>query len=408
MLDDLDLAWEEAQEPRRRRRGGPPPSRQSKQRRRKERRRKRRSWMALFISMLLLVGLAGAVYYGVGKIQDLFGGPQDYTSTGTATVQITVHNNDNASDIADTLYTAGVIESTGAFISAAASDANSRNIQPGVYQLYKPMPAAAALAILENPKNLVVDKVLITEGMVTVDIFAKLSKVTGVPVADFVAAAKDPVALGVDQSWFAKRSDGTPVITSVEGFLFPDTYNFTPGMTATAMLKAMVAEFNQTISDLDFVNTATKLHITPYEVLIAASIAQAEAVNTVDFAKVARVLYNRAYANTAACNRCLGLDSTTNYWLHITGAGALDSKNLTDAQLHDPNDPFNTHDKPGMPPGAIGNPGKDAMNGALNPVSGSWLYFVSIDKAGDMAYATTESQRLANDRIACQNGVIAC
>jgi UPF0755 protein len=366
--------------------------------------------MAVFVSVMLLVGLAGGVYWGIGKIQSIFGGAADYSSTGTTTVQITVHPGDNASDIAQTLYAAGVIESAGAFVSAAAADTNSRNIQPGVYQLFKPMPAAAALAILEDPTKMVVDKVTITEGMVTTDIFSLLSKKTNVPVKDFTDAAKDPVSLGVDPSWFAKRSDGTPVVTSVEGFLFPDTYNFQPGMTATAMLKAMVAEFNQQMTDLDFVNIATNtLHITPYEALIAASIAQAEAVNTADFAKVARVLYNRAYS-TQVCDRCLGLDSTTNYWLHVTGVGALDSKQLTQAQLDDPNDPYNTHTKPGFPPGAIGNPGKDAMLGALNPTNPNphWLYFVTIDKQGTMAYAITDSQRAANDRIACQNGVIAC
>ena len=409
MLDDLDLAWEE-QDPRRPRRGGPP-SRQARQRRRKEKKRRRRSFFALFMSLVLLVTLGGAVYWGVGMAMDYFGTP-DYTSNpATTPVNVTVNDGDSASAIAVELYNKKVVKSTKAFIQAANAEPKSKSIQPGVYKLFEEMPASAALKMLLDPEaNMVVNKVTVPEGMITIDIYAKLAKASGLPLKDFTDAAQDPVALGVDASWFTtKRDDGRTPIKSIEGFLFPATYSFTPGMTAKQMLMEMVKQFNKVAEQTHFVDLATNsLHITPYEALIAASIAQAEAVNKDDFAKVAKVLYNRAYSGKFPCG-CMGLDSEVNYWLRLQNKQVTASEHLTDAQIHDASDPYNTHDKPGLPPGAISNPGQDAMAGAVAPVGASNVfYFMTIDKQGTMAYATTAAQHAQNVQTACRNGIPLC
>jgi UPF0755 protein len=409
MLDDLDLAWEEDQ-PRRPRRGGPP-SRQVRQRRRKEKKRRRRSFFALFMSMVLLVGLAGAVYWGVGRAMDYFGTPDYDSNPATVAVNVTVNDGDTASNIAVELYNKKVVKSTKAFIQAAQAQPKSKNIQPGVYKLWEQMPASAALNMLLDPdKNMLVNKVTIPEGMITLDIYDKLAKASGLPVKDFIDAGKDPVALGVDGSWFTtKRSDNRAVIRSVEGFLFPATYSFQPGQSAKDMLKQMVKRFNEVVTETHFVDLATNnLHITPYEALVAASIAQAEAVNKEDFAKVAKVLYNRSFSGNFPCS-CLGLDSEVNYWLRLQGKSVSASEHLTVQQLNDPNDPYNTHNKPGLPGGAISNPGQDAMQGAVTPVGAANIfYFMTVDKQGTMAYASTKAQHDANVALACRNGIPLC
>jgi UPF0755 protein len=409
MLDDLDLAWEEDQ-PRRPRRGGPP-SRQMRQRRRKEKKRRRRSFFALFMSVVLLAFLGGAVYWGVGQAMDYFGTP-DYTSNpATTPVNVTVNDGDSASAIAVELYNKKVVKSTKAFIAAANSNPKSTSIQPGVYKLFESMPASAALQMLLDPdKNMLVIKVTIPEGMITLDIYDKLAKASGLPLKDFKDAGADPVALGVDPAWFtAARSDNRAVIKSVEGFLFPATYSFTPGQSAKDMLKQMVKQFNKVADDIHFIDLATNsLHITPYEALVAASIAQAEAVNKDDFARVAKVLYNRSYSGNFPCS-CLGLDSEVNYWLRLQGKAVSASEHLTAAQLNDPNDPYNTHNKAGLPGGAISNPGEDAMQGAIAPIgANNTFYFMTIDKQGTMAYASTKAQHDANVAQACRNGIPLC
>lgn len=407
MIDDLDLAWEEQYEPRRqqRRRGGPP-SRQQRQRRRKERKRRRRSFGALFISMLLLAGLGFGVYWGVGKVQDFFGAP-DYASVGTTEVQVRVRSGESAVDIAKTLHDLGVVKSEKAFVDAARANALSRNIQPGTYKLYKQMPAVTALAMLLDPKNRVVIKIVVTEGMISLDIFDKLSKGSKIPMEDFVEAGKDPIKLGVPDYWYT-RDDGKQVAKSIEGFLFPATYEFDPGATAEEMLHQMVLTFLDVTGNMNFADRVkAERGISPYEALVAASIAQVEGMFPEDFGKISRVLYNRAYGGKFPCS-CLGLDSQVNYWLRLSGKDPKASEHLTQAQLHDPNDPYNTHDKPGLPIGPISNPGKEALQGAMNPPDGAWTYFISIDKQGHMAYATTAAGHEANIRLACKNGIPLC
>jgi len=407
MIDDLDLAWEEGYEPKRQpRRRGQPASRQQRQRRRKDRKRRRRSFGALFISMVLLAGLGLGVYWGVGKVQEFFGAA-DYSSVGTTEVQVRVKPGESASDIAKTLHEQDVVKSEKAFIDAARANTLSRNIQPGTYKLYQQMPAATALAMLLDTKNRVVIKLVVPEGMITLDIFDRLSKASKIPMEKFVEAGKDPVKLGVPDYWFT-RDDGKQPAKSIEGFLFPATYEFDPQATADEMLEQMVQTFLNVTEEMDFADRVrADRGISPHEALVAASIAQVEGMFAEDFGKISRVLYNRAYGGKFACS-CLGLDSEVNYWLRLSGKDPKASEHLTNAQLHDPNDPYNTHDKPGLPFGAISNPGKEALQGALDPPAGAWTYFISIDKQGHMAYATSAAGHEANIRLACRNGIPLC
>jgi UPF0755 protein len=408
MLDDLDLAWEDNQDPRRQRRGAPP-SRQGRRQRRTERKRRRRSFGALFISFLLLAALGGGVYWGVGKAQDIFGAP-DYTSVGTTTVNVKIPEGSGAEQIGELLQAKDVVKSAKAFVRAAAArDSESRNIQAGTYKLFVHMPAADALNDLLQPdKYLVSIKVLVPEGSTVVETFQILSKATGIPVSQFKDAAKDPQALGVPDWWY-NRDDGKQADKSLEGFLFPDTYLFDPDANATDILKTMVNNFNTVIGDIKFPdNVQSSLAISPYEALIVASLAQAEAGNAADLPKVARVAYNRVFRfkDTFPC-ACLQFDVTANYWLEYQGGQKKPSKDLTPAELNDPKNPWNTAPgHPGLPIGPIDSPSKAALQAAMNPTQANWLYFVAIDKNGTTAFADNLQQQEANEAIARKNGVL--
>jgi UPF0755 protein len=184
---------------------------------------------------------------------------------------------------------------------------------------------------------------------------------------------------------------------------YPATYEFDPGASATAILKAIVANFNAEMTKLDFPNQVQKLGISPYEALIVASIAQVEAVFPEDMGGVSRVLYNRAYKNFPC--HCLQLDSTVNYWLRVTGKKPKDSGQLTMSDIHDPSNPYNTHDKQGLPPGPISNPGNAALTGALTAPSSNFYYFLAIDKAGHTAFASTYADFCKKTHEARANGV---
>jgi UPF0755 protein len=407
MIDELGFEFEDDYERSRHRRaarGGPTRGR------RPPKRRRGRSFFTLFMTLILLATLGLGGWYGVKKVQDYFS-VKDYDGSGDGSVTIQVVTNDSATIIANKLYDAEVVKSAKAFVVAADANPASRGIEVGYYKLHKHMKASMALDMLlargsdNKLLNKISSQVTITEGMISVDVFTALAKATNLPVTDFQNAAKDPVALGVSADWFT-RQDGKQAAKTIEGFLYPATYDFDPGMDATSILKKIVGNFNAEMTKLDFLNQAqSNLHISPYEALVAASIAQVEGSFPDDMAGISRVLYNRAYGGSFPCT-CLQLDSTVNYWLRISGHDPKSSKDLTQSELHNPKDPYNTHDQKGMPIGPISNPGADALKGAMAPPKNNNLYFVAIDKAGHTAFATTFAQHQQNIALARKNGVL--
>lgn len=403
MIDDLDLSFDEDYDRgrhRRRRRGSSAP----------RKRRRGKTFGALLLTLVLLAVLGGAGWYGFGKVQDYFA-VKDYSGPGTGSVTIQVAAGDGGTDIGNKLVTADVVRSAKAFINAFDANPKSKSVEPGYYKLRKKMKASLAVDALlaRDGDNKLINKVSTTvtipEGLISLQVFDTLSKATHIPVADFKKAAANPAALGVPDYWL-KREDGKPMPKppSIEGFLYPATYEFDPGTDATTILKTMVGNFLTVVGQLKFPdNVQQKFGISPYEALIAASLAQAEAPKAADMAGVARVLYNRAYKDWP--NHRLQLDSTVNYWLRVTGKEALDSGSLTASMLQDTSNPYNTYVISGLPPGPISNPGEDALKAAINAPPSSYYYFLTIDKAGNTAFATNYDDFCADTRKAKANGV---
>ncbi|GIF03466.1 endolytic transglycosylase MltG [Actinoplanes siamensis] len=394
MLDDLDAVLEEEE--------------QAKSDTSRRRSRAGRSAVAFFLSLVLLGLLAGGGWFAYSKVKGVFVA-DDYSGPGGAEAIVEVKTGQSATDIGTTLYHQKVVASVDAFVDAAKDNNRSKNIQAGWYKLQVGMKAGDALGRLLDPNARWVTKVTLPEGLSYQQTFQKLSEATKIPVADFAKAAKNPVALGVDESWF-RRGDGKKADKSdIEGFLYPATYELSPKADAAEVLKTIVANFNAEMEQLEFIPTVEKTRggISPYQALIVASIAQAEALLEEDMPKVSRVVYNRAYGDFDC--HCLGLDSTVNYWLRITGKGTKASEHLTNAELHDPKNPYNTHDKPGLPPGPIGNPGKAALKGAMSPTNNfPYYFFISVDTKGTMAYGRTGADHEKNRQLACQNGIPLC
>jgi hypothetical protein len=123
--------------------------------------------------------------------------PNDYPGPGTGEVRVTIEEGDTGAAIAKRLVEQDVVKSTKAYIEAANANARSSGIQPGVYALKKQMSAADAVAVLVDANNRITNAVVIREGLWAKEIYAILSKTTGIPVADYVKAAKDAKALGL-------------------------------------------------------------------------------------------------------------------------------------------------------------------------------------------------------------------
>jgi UPF0755 protein len=330
----------------------------------------------LAIAVLLVLG---AVTLG----HRLTGGSADYSGPGTGKVTVQVQRGDTASDIGVRLVAAGVVRSVGAFRDAARAEPRSTSIQPGFYVLKKQMKASAALALLLDPKARLRGRVTIPEGMALTSILERIARDTEVKLADLKAAAAKPALLGLPD-----YAHGV-----LEGYLFPATYDVEPGTTATEVLSTMVNRFQRAADDVGLEEGARALGRTPEQVLIVASLLEKEAKLAEDFPKVARVIYNRLSQDMA-----LQLDSTVNYVLkQRTG-------HLTTAQTRIES-PYNTYLHTGLPPTPIDSPGQVALEAALKPAAGNWIYFITVDKSGKAAFTASYEEFLRLKRQAQDNGV---
>lgn len=151
----------------------------------------------------------------------------------------------------------------------------------------------------------------------------------------------------------------------LEGFLFPDTYDFDRKTTSAQLVNVQLQEFAAKWKTLDLSYAKSK-NLTSYDVLTIASMIEKEAVAPADRPKVARVIYNRLHLGMT-----LGIDATIRYALHIPG-----TKSLTQSDLANPT-PYNTRLHAGLPPTPIANPGLASMEAAAHPANGPWLYFVA-------------------------------
>jgi UPF0755 protein len=392
MIDELDLAFDDHAD-----RGG---IRSHRKAGRGGKKSKGRSGVAFLMAFVLLAVLGGGLFFGYSKVKDFFTAA-DYDGAGSGPVQVAVEKNSSLTDIGNTLVDSDVVKSTKAFIQAAEKNPRSKNIQSGTYNMKKQMSAENAVTLLLDPKTRVSRGVTITEGKTALQTFDQLSKATNIPAKNFQDAAKDPIALGVPDWWF-KRNDGKPVAKTIEGFLYPDTYEFDPSMDATDILKTMVDRFNTVVGDMGFADTVqSERSVSPFEALIVASLTQAESGIASDDPKIARVAYNRAYKK----NMPLQFDTTTNYYLELKGGKAKHSGALTQAELNDPKNPYNTATKKGLPVGPIDSPGKVALEAAMKPATGDYVFFVAIDKQGHSAFAATNAQHCQNIQKAIANGI---
>jgi UPF0755 protein len=150
----------------------------------------------------------------------------------------------------------------------------------------------------------------------------------------------------------------------LEGFLFPDTYDFDRKSTSAQLVGDQLAEFTSKWSRLNLSYARSK-NLTPYDVLTIASMIEGEAQVPSERPLVAAVIYNRLHAHMA-----LGIDATLRYGLHIPP-----TESLTDSELHNPT-PYNTRLHDGLPPTPIDNPGMASLEAAAHPANVDYLYFV--------------------------------
>ena len=292
--------------------------------------------------------------------------------------------------IASELKAAGVIRSEEAFILWRYIR-HRRSLKAGEYLFDKPANTIDIQKRLRRG-DIYFHTVVVPEGFTMFDI-ARAVEAAGLgPAADF---------LKVGQSETALISDIAPGSSSLEGYLFPDTYEFSRMQSMSDMAAAMVKQFRQVAHQIGLIPTAATgtpvngssspqiVVETPVErTVIMASIIEKETAVPEERPRVASVYYNRLEKKIA-----LDADPSIIYAELLAGtySGALHHDDMRFKS------PYNTYTHAGLPPGPIGNPGKSALEAAMHPAQTDYYYFVA-DASGHHRFARTISEH--NDNVA--------
>jgi UPF0755 protein len=337
--------------------------------------------LAPWIALAVIVAVIGVPAYYVYSLYMAKYHPPDYSGPGTApVVDVTVTQGATASSLAPTLVSDGVVASSRAFVLAAEHSADSTGLEPGTYKLNTHMQASLAYAALLNPGNRVQLTITIPEGKRVAQVIAILAADMHVPVSQFEQIVDNPPpSLGLPS--YAKTSvPGFHGIGyQVEGYLWPATYEIQPHETPLQVLQAMVAKFSQVSQQDNLPAAASRRGLSMEQLMIEASIVQAEAGRASQMPKIARVIENRLDAPMA-----LQFDSVLEYGLDRFAVNIQNSW----AQIPGP---YNDFLNRGLPPTPISDPGMAAIDAVLHPASGNWLYFLAYPDGTSVFCATPPS-----------------
>ncbi len=349
------------------------------------RRRRARSCLPV---LLVLAVLGSAMWFGgrwaFEELSTRLAGPEDFEGPGTGEVLVEVSDGATSADIGRTLKAEGVVASVDAFTAAAREDADSVNIQVGYYELQREMRAEDALAVLVDPDNLVQALVTVPEGLQVRQVLGVLAEETDFSRRQFARALRNP-ELGLPD-----YADG-----NAEGYLFPATYTVGPRDTPLSILQQMVGRWRQAADDAGLEERAEALGKTPAELMIIASLVEAEGRGD-DLPKIARVIYNRldGPGDKGGTNGLLQVDAANAYGIGESGNIALSADQLAE------DTPYNTRLYPGLPPTPIENPGEAAIAAAAQPADGPWYYYVTVDlRTGETRFSETYEEFLQNRRV---------
>ena len=281
-------------------------------------------------------------------------------------VTITVRSGEGSVEIGRALRDAGVVDSVNRFRDVAAERRLDSLLKPGTYELETGMSIDAVLDILAKGPSAGAP-LTIPEGFTVAEIAEKL-----VATGQFTKEEVDK-ALKSKDLLVPLRPKG---VTSLEGLLFPDTYGIEDDDTAESVLQEMLTQL-EVVLDRYQLSTAPQ-NLNPYQLLIVASMIEREAKVAADRPKIAAVIYNRL-----AIDKPLEIDATVQY---AVGHSRLSARDLRSSS------PYNTYVHAGLPPTPIAAPGEAAIQAALQPADGDWIYYVLSSKEGEHAFTNDYDQ----------------
>ena len=305
------------------------------------------------------------------------------TPGSSANVTFVVDSGQSVTTISNNLYDAGLITDADLFRRVVQYWGADEDIQAGAYSLSPGMTMEEIMREMQHGRLPTV-RLTIPEGWRAEQIADLLQQVGLVTTTDFLAQ----VARGnSDYDFTMDRPEGSP--TSLEGYLFPDTYQLPENATSGQIIDIMLGDFDSRVTP-EMRQQAADQGLTMYQVLTLASIVEREAVVPEERGLIAGV-----YLNRLAAGMRLEADPTVQYGKGYDAEGETWWPQLTIDDLQSVPSSYNTYTHDGLPPGPICNPGLASIQAVLSPEPSDYLYFVHKGD-GSHAFATTFEEHLRN------------
>jgi UPF0755 protein len=358
---------------------------------------KRKRIVPLFVKILVYVVVVGLIAVGIGfgaweAAQDVLGfGRSDET------VQVTIAEGDSLDDIARMLKDVGIIKYPKLFKIYCNFTKSADKMDPGTYELvYNYDYHAIVSGMIAGSPNRTTVRVMIPEGASCAQIFALMEE-KGVCTAEEL---RNCVVETEFDYWFLEDvASGSE--NRLEGFLFPDTYDFYVGDSpervlnkllsnfekkfsdeARAQLDALNADLAQTLSERGYDQAYIDAHsLDVYDLIIVASLIEKETAGASESGSIASVIYNRL--TNPANYPYLNIDAAIVYALGGSVSGSLTYEDL---QI---DSPYNTYTNTGLPIGPISNPGLSSISAALNPTNSDYYYYALDSETGMHHFSET-------------------
>ncbi|MDA8330897.1 MAG: endolytic transglycosylase MltG [Candidatus Dormibacteraeota bacterium] len=315
--------------------------------------------------VLVVVAAAGLAYLARKELEPV-------QRSQTEQVVVTVARNESLATLVDTLGRDRVVRSTLFFSIYAHLEGLGSKLHQGRFILDRGMGPSEVVTVLEGPPSVIPIRVTLPDGLRAQQEAARLQSDGLFSSSAYLSQVEQGEFNGISQL------PGAPAGASWEGMAFGDTYEVDPNITAHEFLRLQLEDFDRRVRSA-ITDGASQVGLTPYQVLVLASVVEAEATTQKDRDLVAGVFFNRLRDGMP-----LQSDVTVLYAMAVAGdSNATFSTNFPS--------PYNTYLHAGLPPGPIDSPGTSALEAVLHPASTNYMYFLSLPN-GKMLFAVTAAQ----------------
>ncbi len=355
----------------------------------------------LLIKLAIIIGVSTILcIYGIGCINDVLA-----LNVEDVSKEVRIEQGMTDSEVIDILKDEDLIHNKFfckvfiKFMKLTDKSSKDKVYISGVYTLSPTYGVEKMLSTMKTDfRNSETVKLTFPEGWTIQEIAEKLEANEVCTASSFISTVQT-IDFSDEYDFIEKIPDKDKRFRVLEGYMYPDTYEFYKGENASSVVRRFLDNFQNRWTD-EYQKKADKLGLSIDEVIIMASVLEAEAANAEQMPKIASVLYNRL--DKSGTFPLLQCDSTEDYLVDVIKPTLTSSIEDTQKYL-EYRDNYDTYSEEckGLPVGAIGNPGNNAINAALNPADTSYYYF-RHDVNGGIYYANTMAEHEENGRIAAK------